>query len=150
MRIVIQRVSTAQVSVNKQLVNKINHGYLILVGVGHMDTAQDVEWLVNKVANLRVFADENGKMNLNIRQVSGSILAISQFTLHASTAKGNRPSFTNAAAPELANLLYENFIHQLNSLHGIPTFKGVFGADMQVELLNDGPVTLWMDSKQKE
>jgi D-tyrosyl-tRNA(Tyr) deacylase len=150
MRLVIQRVSKAQVSVDGTLINAIEQGYLILVGIESADNESDVAWLADKVAGLRIFSDDNGKMNLSIKDISGSILAISQFTLHAQTAKGNRPSFIRAAAPALALELYQRFCQLLISKHNIPTYTGVFGADMNVELLNDGPVTIIIDSKQRE
>lgn len=150
MRLVIQRVSKAQVSVDGNLINAIDQGFLILVGIEGADNETDVVWLADKVAGLRIFSDDNGKMNLSIKDISGSILAISQFTLHAQTAKGNRPSFIRAAAPDFASQLYSNFCQLLTSKHNIPTYLGVFGADMKVELINDGPVTIIIDSKQKE
>jgi D-tyrosyl-tRNA(Tyr) deacylase len=150
MRLVIQRVSKAQVSVDGNLINAIDQGFLILVGIENADNESDVVWLADKVAGLRIFSDDNGKMNLSIKDISGSILAISQFTLHAQTAKGNRPSFIRAAAPDFASQLYTSFCQLLISKHHIPTYLGVFGADMKVELLNDGPVTIIIDSKQRE
>ena len=150
MRLVIQRVSYAQVSVDSKIIHRINKDYMILVGVELVDNVNDVYWLVDKVAGLRIFSDIQGKMNLSIKEINGSILAISQFTLHAQTAKGNRPSFIKAAPPEIAKQLYNLFIQALNDKHTIPTYPGVFGADMQIELNNDGPVTILMDSKNRE
>lgn len=150
MRIVIQRVSEANVAVNGSSVAAIAMGFLILVGVEAADTKDDVDWLVKKVVQLRVFNDENGLMNLDIKTAKGAILVISQFTLHASYKKGNRPSFIKAARPEVAIPLYEYFISQLATALGNPVASGVFGADMKVSLINDGPVTITMDSKSPE
>lgn len=150
MRLIIQRVSKAQVTVDHKIVSEIQLGFLIFVGIETEDTQQDVDWLADKVAGLRIFSDNQGKMNLGIKEISGSILAVSQFTLHASTAKGNRPSFIRAASPDLANQYYESFINRLQNQHSIPVYKGIFGADMKVELLNDGPVTILIDSKNRE
>ena len=150
MRLIIQRVSKAQVTVDHKIVSEIQLGFLIFVGIETEDTQLDVDWLADKVAGLRIFSDNQGKMNLGIKEISGSILAVSQFTLHASTAKGNRPSFVRAASPDLANQYYESFINRLQNQHSIPVYKGIFGADMKVELLNDGPVTILIDSKNRE
>jgi len=150
MRVVIQRVSEANVAVNGTIVAAIAKGFLILVGVEAADTKDDVDWLVKKVVQLRVFNDENGLMNLDIKTAKGAILVISQFTLHASYKKGNRPSFIKAARPEVAIPLYKYFISQLATALGNPVASGVFGADMKVSLINDGPVTITMDSKSPE
>ncbi|HQE11772.1 MAG TPA: D-aminoacyl-tRNA deacylase [Flavipsychrobacter sp.] len=150
MRVVIQRVSEANVAVNGSSVAAIAKGFLILIGVEAADTKDDVDWLVKKVVQLRVFNDENGLMNLDIKTAKGAILVISQFTLHASYKKGNRPSFIKAARPEVAIPLYEYFISQLATALGNPVASGVFGADMKVSLINDGPVTITMDSKSPE
>lgn len=129
---------------------RIGQGLLVLVGIGHDDTPEDVEYLVQKCVKLRIFADGDGVMNLDIKQINGQILAISQFTLHASTRKGNRPSYIAAAGEATAKPLYENFIHRASVALGQPVQAGVFGADMQVELVNDGPVTIWIDSKEQK
>lgn len=151
MRIVLQRVSEAAVKVEGQITSQIQNGFLILMGIEHEDDADDVEWLVNKVMGMRVFSDEEGKMNRNIQQIEkGAFLVISQFTLHASTKKGNRPSFIRAARPDQAIPLYEAFVETLAKRSGLPVETGVFGADMKVQLINDGPVTIIMDSKNKE
>lgn len=146
---VIQRVSEASVRIADILNGQIGKGFLILLGVTHSDTVEDVEWLGKKICGLRVFGDEQGKMNLDLRNVGGNILLISQFTLHASTKKGNRPSFIEAARPELAIPLYEEMIDFLSSELGKSVETGVFGADMQVSLVNDGPVTIVIDSKNR-
>lgn len=148
LRVVIQRVSQASVAVNEQIVGQIARGFLLLVGVGKDDTMEDVDYLVRKVSQLRVFEDNEGKMNLSLKDINGAILSISQFTLFASTKKGNRPSFTDAAQPEIGDKLYQLFNQNLreNDFH---VETGVFGADMQVSLINDGPVTILIDSKSK-
>jgi len=150
MRLVIQRVSEANVSINHQEKRFIEKGLMILIGITHDDTSEDVNWLVQKVSKLRIFADAEGIMNLGINEVNGSILLISQFTLHASTKKGNRPSYIAAARPEMAIPLYKEFIEALQKEIINPIITGEFGADMQVQLINDGPVTILMDSKNKE
>ena len=150
MRIVIQRVSEASVSVDRKVISKIEEGMLILLGIEDSDTEDDVEWLCNKVSKMRIFSDENDAMNLDINQVEGSFLVVSQFTLHAMTKKGNRPSFIRAARPEKAIPLYETFIKQLAIISGRPVKCGEFGAMMDVSLVNDGPVTILMDTKNKE
>lgn len=150
MRIVIQRVQSASVSINKSVFSAIEKGLLILVGIEETDTAEDIDWLCKKIIDLRIFADDAGKMNLSVKETNGDILVISQFTLHASTKKGNRPSYIKAAKPEIAIPLYENFITALSALFQKPVKTGVFGADMQVSLINDGPVTICIDSKNKE
>jgi D-tyrosyl-tRNA(Tyr) deacylase len=149
MRVVIQRVSEASVTINNAIEGKINTGFMILLGIGHEDTNEDIEWLTQKITNLRVFSDEEGKMNLSILDIKGEILLISQFTLFASTKKGNRPSFIQSAKPEIAIPLYEKFIESLKDF-GISVSTGIFGADMKVSLTNDGPVTIIIDSKNKE
>lgn len=150
MRIVIQRVKKASVTINSQLHSEIAQGLMILVGVREGDTPEDVHWLAQKVANMRIFNDENGVMNRSVIDVGGEILAVSQFTLNASTKKGNRPSYIYAAKHELAIPLYEAFCEEVSALTGKEAKRGVFGADMQVELINDGPVTIIVDSKLKE
>ena len=150
MRIVIQRVAHASVTINGAVKSAIGQGYMILVGIEEADTMEDVEWLTKKVINLRVFEDENHVMNRSILEVDGEILLISQFTLHASYKKGNRPSYIRAAKHETAIPLYQAFIASLTQALGKEIGTGEFGADMKVELLNDGPVTICMDSKNKE
>ncbi len=150
MRAVLQRVSEAAVSIGGQVVGRIGPGMLVLVGVETGDTVEDGEWLVAKVAQLRIFADAEGRMNRDVREVGGGVLVVSQFTLHASTKKGNRPSFLGAARPEEAVPLYEGFLAGMESQLGRPVARGVFGADMQVALVNDGPVTIVIDSRRRE
>ena len=150
MRTVIQRVSEASVLINQQERRSIKRGIMILIGITHDDTIADIVWLVQKISKLRIFADENGVMNLNVNEVLGDVLLISQFTLHASTKKGNRPSYLGAARPEIATPLYKEFIKQLQIEIQKPILTGEFGADMQVQLTNDGPVTIIIDSKNKE
>ena len=150
MRAVIQRVSHASVTINGVVKSEIKQGFLILLGVCDEDTMEDVEWLVKKVANLRVFGDENDVMNLSIQDVGGNALVVSQFTLFASYKKGNRPSWFKAGSHEHSIPLYEAFCTQLSEAIGKPVGTGEFGADMKVELLNDGPVTICMDTKNKE
>ena len=149
MKLVIQRVSRASVTVNNELIAEIGHGLMILVGVVEGDTREDMEWLAQKASNMRIFDDADGVMNRSVIDTDGEILAVSQFTLAASTKKGNRPSYIHAAGHELAIPLYDAFCNKLAELTGKPTKKGVFGADMQVELVNDGPVTIIVDSKLK-
>ena len=149
MRIVLQRVKSASVSIDEVVVGNINQGFLLLVGVGPEDTSDDASYLARKIAGMRIFSDENGKMNLSIDQVSGKILSVSQFTLFADTKKGNRPSFTGAASPEAANKLYEEFNEILRTEYGLIVETGEFGADMQVSLVNDGPVTILLDTKNQ-
>ena len=149
MRIVIQRVSEASVTVAGEVISKIGKGMMILLGIEDADTEDDVEWLCNKLSKLRIFSDENDAMNLDINQIEGSFLVVSQFTLHAMTKKGNRPSFIRAARPEKAIPLYENFLKQLALISGRPVQCGQFGAMMDVALINDGPVTIIMDTKDK-
>jgi len=148
MRVLIQRVSKASVIVESQLVSKIDVGLLVLVGIEYDDNRDDIEWLVRKITNLRIFNDEEGKMNISIQDINGEILAISQFTLFASTKKGNRPSYLRSASPDVAEPLYDAFCDNLRK--EVPTHKGIFGADMKVDLINDGPVTIWIDSRNRE
>ncbi len=150
MRIVIQRVSRASVSVDGDMISEIGTGLLVLVGVEHGDTPDDCRWLAAKTAGLRIFDDEAGVMNRSVADVGGSILAVSQFTLTASTRKGNRPSYIRAAGHDLATELYEMYIAETSTLLGRPTLRGRFGADMQVSLINSGPVTIIIDSKLRE
>ena len=150
MKVVIQRVSRASVTIADSVHSVINKGLLVLLGIEDADDENDVDWLVSKIIQMRIFSDTDGKLNLCVKEITGDILLISQFTLHASTKKGNRPSFIKAARPEKAIPLYESFIKKLNSELGKPCATGVFGADMKVELLNDGPVTIVIDSKNKE
>lgn len=150
MRTVIQRVQRASVKVNGSVVSSIEHGYLILLGVEATDTEEDVQWLCRKVLGLRVFDDENGVMNRNILDVDGNIIVVSQFTLYASYKKGNRPSWLRAAGHDHAVPMYERFVEVLGDGLGRPVGTGVFGADMKIELVNDGPVTICMDTKNKE
>lgn len=150
MRVVLQRVKEASVTVEGNIISKIARGYLILLGIEAEDTQEDIDWLVRKTINLRVFSDENGAMNLSIKEVNGDIIVVSQFTLHASTKKGNRPSFIKAARPEIAIPLYEKFIASLENELGKKIQTGEFGAMMNVSLINDGPVTIFIDSKQRE
>lgn len=144
MRLLIQRVSKASVKVEGECVGKINKGFLAFLGITHGDTKDNVDYLVNKLYNLRVFEDENEKMNLSIKDINGEILIVSQFTLYADTSHGNRPSFINAAKPDKANELYEYFIEKAKQT-GLKIEAGIFGADMKVELLNDGPVTILLE-----
>ena len=150
MRIVVQRVSEASVTIAGEMISKIDKGMMILLGIEDADTEDDIEWLCNKVTKLRIFSDENDAMNLDINQIEGSFLVVSQFTLHAMTKKGNRPSFIRAARPEKAIPLYEKFLERLASISGRPVQCGQFGADMDVALINDGPVTIIIDSQNKE
>ncbi len=146
---VIQRVSEASVTIENQVKGQIGTGFLVLLGITHGDTDEDVAWLSRKIVAMRIFNDAEGKMNLDLAAVGGDLLLISQFTLHASTKKGNRPSFTEAARPEVAIPLYERMIQELSQLRGQPIQTGAFGADMHVRLLNDGPVTVVVDSKNR-
>jgi len=150
MRLVIQRVKKAGVEIEGKLLSSIQKGFLVLLGIENEDMEEDVLYLVNKLCNMRVFADNEGKMNLDIHQIDGEILVVSQFTLHASTKKGTRPSFIKAARPEQAIPLYEKFILEINKTMSKSCKTGQFGADMQVQLINDGPVTIILDSKNKE
>lgn len=146
---VIQRVSEASVTINNQVKGQIETGFLVLLGITYTDVRDDVEWLAKKIVGLRIFSDADDKMNLDLAAVGGDVLLISQFTLHASTKKGNRPSFTEAARPDVAVPLYEAMIRQLEKELGKPIQTGAFGADMKVALLNDGPVTIVIDSKNR-
>ncbi|MFN4246298.1 MAG: D-aminoacyl-tRNA deacylase [Flavipsychrobacter sp.] len=150
MRAVIQRVSTASVTINGDMKSAIGIGFMVLLGIEAADTEEDAEWLCGKIAQLRVFADEAGLMNKSLKEADGEVLVVSQFTLHASYKKGNRPSFIKAARPEQAIPLYEYFIKTLSQAIEKPVATGTFGADMKVALVNDGPVTIIMDTKNKE
>ena len=150
MRAVIQRVSQASVSIDKQIKSSINNGLLILLGIVDSDTSEDIDWLCNKIVNLRVFSDEDGVMNHSIKDINGNALVVSQFTLHASIKKGNRPSYIKAAKPEVAIPLYDEFVEKLKMILGKPVSTGEFGAMMGVSLVNDGPVTIIIDTKNKE
>lgn len=149
MKTVIQRVSQASVTIDSKIVADIQKGLLVLVGIEDADNQEDIDWLCQKIANLRIFGDENEVMNLSIKDVDGEIIVVSQFTLHASTKKGNRPSYIKASKPDIAIPLYEQFVQQMESELGKKVQTGIFGADMKVALLNDGPVTIVIDSKNK-
>ncbi len=150
MKTVIQRVSKASVTIEGSMHSSIGKGLLVLLGIEDADDESDVDWLIGKITQMRIFSDADGKMNLSVKEINGEILLISQFTLHASTKKGNRPSFIKAARPEKAIPLYESFIKKLTIDLGKPCATGIFGADMKVELINDGPVTIVVDTKNKE
>ncbi|MFK7905865.1 MAG: D-aminoacyl-tRNA deacylase [Chitinophagales bacterium] len=150
MRALIQKVSEASVTIEGKVKSKIGKGLLILVGIENADTQEDVEWLCKKIALMRIFSDEAGKMNLSVKDVGGEALVVSQFTLHANTKKGNRPSFIKAARPDFAIPMYEYFVVKLQSHFDAPVQTGEFGAMMEVGLVNDGPVTIWVDSKNRE
>lgn len=150
MKIVLQRVSQSSVEINKIQVAKIGAGLLILVGVENSDNQEDINWLASKIINLRIFGDENEVMNLSVKDIDGDIIVVSQFTLHALTKKGNRPSYIKASKPEIAIPLYEKFVTQIETELGKKVQTGIFGADMKVSLINDGPVTIIIDSKNKE
>ena len=150
MRIVIQRVSNSSVTVNGKVVGAIDNGVMVLLGVTHEDNEQDATWLSKKLCSMRLFRDENDKMNLSVKEVAGEVLVVSQFTLFASTKKGTRPSFMNAAAPEKAEVLYEFFKRSIENELGNQVQSGVFGEDMKLSVENDGPVTITLDSKNKE
>ncbi|MBL7743562.1 MAG: D-tyrosyl-tRNA(Tyr) deacylase [Chitinophagaceae bacterium] len=150
MRAVIQRVAKASVTIDGKVYSRISTGLLVLLGIEDADNTGDIEWLSGKIVNMRIFDDENGVMNESVKDKGGEILLVSQFTLHASTKKGNRPGYSRAAKPELAIPLYEQMIRQLSADLGQPVQTGVFQADMKVELLNDGPVTIVIDTKNKE
>jgi D-aminoacyl-tRNA deacylase len=149
MRVVIQRVSEASVTINASIYGQIKQGFVLLLGIEEADTTEDADWLVQKITQMRIFSDEEGKMNLSLKDSNGALLIISQFTLHASTKKGNRPSFIKAARPEQAIPLYEYFIESCKK-EILDVQTGIFGADMKVSLVNDGPVTIVMDSKNRE
>lgn len=150
MRAVIQRVTQASVTINSKIKSEIKTGLLVLVGIEDADTADDITWLSNKIVNLRIFDDENKVPNISVKDMGGDILLVSQFTLHASTKKGNRPSYIKASKPDIAIPLYEKMIAQLENDLGKKIFTGEFGADMKVSLLNDGPVTIFIDTKNKD
>ncbi len=150
MRIIIQKVSKAAVKVENELVSSIGKGMLVLIGVEDNDTDKDINWLVKKMLNLRIFNDKEGVMNLSVQDVEGELIIVSQFTLHANTKKGNRPSYIRASKPDFAMPMYEKFIHRTEEFLGKKVGTGVFGAMMEVELVNDGPVTIIIDSKQKD
>jgi D-tyrosyl-tRNA(Tyr) deacylase len=150
MKVVLQRVSQASVTIDSKIVADIQKGLLVLVGIEDADTHEDINWLCQKIANLRIFGDQNEVMNLSVKDIDGDIIVVSQFTLHALTKKGNRPSYIKASKPEVAIPLYENFVKQIEKELGKKVQTGIFGADMKVLLLNDGPVTIQIDSKNKE
>ncbi|WP_445382878.1 D-aminoacyl-tRNA deacylase [Robiginitalea sp. IMCC43444] len=150
MRALVQRVSESSVTVEGEVVAHIGAGLLVFLGVETEDSPSDVAWLAPKIANLRIFNDDKGVMNRSLQDVQGGLIVVSQFTLHAQTRKGNRPSYIRAARPEQAIPLYEDFVKQMETLLGKEVGKGIFGADMKVSLLNDGPVTIWIDTKRKE
>jgi D-tyrosyl-tRNA(Tyr) deacylase len=150
MRAVIQRVLQATVMIDNKIKSEIKNGLLVLVGIEDADTIEDIEWLSNKIINLRIFDDENKVPNISVKDFGGDILGVSQFTLQASTKKGNRPSYIKASKPEIALPLYEKFIIQLGKDLGKKIYTGEFGADMKVQLINDGPITIWIDTKNRE
>ena len=150
MRIVLQRVSEASVTVDHQKVADIQRGLLVLVGIEDLDTQEDIDWLVGKIIKMRIFGDENDVMNCSVQDIDGDIIVVSQFTLHASTKKGNRPSYIKSSKPEFAIPMYENFVKSLEKEFNKKVQTGIFGADMKVSLLNDGPVTILIDSKNRE
>ncbi|HVJ46273.1 MAG TPA: D-aminoacyl-tRNA deacylase [Luteolibacter sp.] len=150
MRAIIQRTIEASVTVNNQIISRIENGLLVLLGIEDGDTAEDIAWLAPKVARMRIFADEEGKMNRSVVESGGGVIVVSQFTLHASTKKGNRPSFLRSAVPAISEPLYESFCSALETELGKPVGRGIFGADMKVALVNDGPVTIPIDSRNRE
>lgn len=150
MKSVIQRVASASVTIENQFVAQINQGLLLLVGIEDLDTQEDIDWLASKIVNLRIFADDQNVMNLSVKDIKGEIIVVSQFTLHAATKKGNRPSYIKASKPDIAIPLYEKFVDQLQKEFGQKIQTGHFGADMKVALVNDGPVTILIDTKNKE
>lgn len=150
MRTLIQRVQHASVTIDGQLKSQIGKGLLVLVGIEDRDTQEDIEWLCKKIANLRIFDDKNGVMNRSVTETEGEVMVVSQFTLHASTKKGNRPSYIHASKPDVAIPMYEAFCAEMGLQIGKEVQTGTFGADMKVELVNDGPVTIWIDSQNKE
>lgn len=150
MKVVIQRVSQASVTIENEKVASISNGLLVLLGIVDDDSNDDIKWLCNKIVNLRIFGDNDGVMNCSVKDINGNIIVVSQFTLHAATKKGNRPSYIKAAKPDIAIPLYETFVKQLEIDLGKPIQTGEFGADMKVELINDGPITIIIDSKNKE
>ena len=149
MKAVLQRVSSASVTISEKIVAQIDNGLLVLVGIEDADSQEDIYWLCQKIVNLRIFGDENEVMNLSVKDIQGDIIVVSQFTLHANTKKGNRPSYIKASKPEIAIPLYENFVQQMELELGKRIQTGKFGADMKVALINDGPVTIIIDSKNK-
>ena len=151
MKAVIQRTLTpASVKVDDTVAGRIDKGLIVYLGIGKEDTEEDITWLAKKIVQMRIFGDEAGKMNLNVEQIGGGLLVISQFTLYASTKKGNRPSYLNSASPDLAQSLYNRFVEHTAAHYGLPVETGIFAADMKVEYINDGPVTILMDTKNKE
>jgi len=150
MKVVLQRVLESSVTINNEIVAQIENGLLVLVGIEDTDNKEDIDWIASKIANLRIFGDENQVMNLSVKDIKGEVLIVSQFTLHALTKKGNRPSYIKAARPEIAIPLYEAFVHQMEIELGKKIQTGQFGADMKVALINDGPVTIIIDTKNKE
>lgn len=150
MKTVIQRVSQSSVTINNEIVAQIQKGLLVLVGIEDADQQEDIVWLASKIANLRIFADENDIMNLSVKEINGDVIVVSQFTLHASTKKGNRPSYIKASKPDIAVPLYQSFVQQMELELGKKVQTGQFGADMKVALVNDGPVTIIIDTKNKE
>lgn len=150
MKAVIQRVSEASVTIEGKKVADIRKGLLVLIGIEDASTTEDIQWLTSKIANLRIFGDENGVMNLSVKDIDGEMIVVSQFTLHASTKKGNRPSYIKASKPDIAIPLYESFVKQMETELGKKVQTGEFGADMKVALINDGPVTIIIDTKNKE
>jgi len=147
MRCIIQRVIQASVIINQEVYSSIHTGLLVLLGIEDQDYQEDIDWLCNKLINLRIFNDADGKMNISVKEKSGEFLVISQFTLYANSHKGNRPSYTKASKPDIAQPLYELFVKTLAVTSGLPVFTGIFGADMKVQLINDGPVTIFIDTK---
>ena len=150
MRVVIQRCKFVKLTIGGELYSQIERGVLVLLGITHEDEVDDIKWLSGKISRLRIFNDANGKMNLSVMDIIGEIMIVSQFTLYASTKKGNRPSYINSAKPDIAIPLYEKFVEQVKSDTGLTVVTGKFGADMKIELLNDGPVTIVIDSKNRE
>jgi len=150
MRVLIQRVSEASVKIEGKINGEIKQGLVLFIGIGEGDSEEDIDWLINKIVNLRIFNDDKGIMNLSSKDIDSEFLLISQFTLHALTKKGNRPSYIKAAKPNIAINLYESFIQKLTKTQRNKVASGIFGADMKVSLVNDGPVTIWIDSKNKE
>lgn len=150
MRTLIQRVKRASVTIDGELISLIDNGLLVFIGIGEEDNSEDIAWLTKKIANIRLFDDEAGVMNRSVLDIDGEVLAVSQFTLMASTKKGNRPSYIKAAKPDISVPLYEEFCNEMEIVLNKPVKRGVFGADMKVELLNDGPVTIFIDSKNRE
>ncbi len=150
MRVVVQRVKRASVLIDDEVHSAIGKGLLVFLGIGHDDNNEDIDWLCRKILSMRIFPDNEGKMNLDVQQALGELIVVSQFTLHASTKKGNRPSFAASSVPAHAQPLYSSFIARISGLMQVPCRSGVFGADMQVDLVNDGPVTILLDSRNRE